>query len=133
MNNPNRELYDFLQLHCAPCEEKNVFFFGMKAVNEPDPKELKALIEAMRFERNGVRVDLFDGSEYGYIELGTWLGDQGFALTLMALGGQLKIWEILTPKSVLGDLVPEEMQKQMAGQGMVTIICRQPVATPAQS
>lgn len=87
--------------------------------NEPDAEVLRSKILA----HNGyyADVDVFDGKEHGYMELGGWVGDQGDALRLMGLGKLLGLWELMTPKSMLGDLIPEELQMQMAQSGMVTI------------
>jgi hypothetical protein len=67
-------------------------------------------------------VDLFDGKEHSYIELGAWIGDQGLALRLMGLGALLGFWKLLTPKSVLGKIVDDDMERELAGRGMVTIV-----------
>lgn len=69
----------------------------------------------------GPNIDLFDGEEHSYIEIGGWLGDQGLALMLMGLGAILGMWELLTPDTILGDTISQALKQQMAGMGMVTI------------
>ena len=66
-------------------------------------------------------VDLFDGAEHGYMELGGWLGDQGLALTLMGLGSLLGLWRLLTPMEILWLKRDDPMCEMMAGAGMVTV------------
>ena len=51
-----------------------------------------------------------------YLELGEKLGDQGLALTVMALGEALKLWQVITPAK-LG--VIGAAGQQMAGQGLI--------------
>ncbi len=64
-------------------------------------------------------VDVFDGKEHGYMELGGWIGDQGLALMLMGLGKVLGLWQLLTPKMLPG--ISPELVQQLAGSGMITI------------
>lgn len=61
-----------------------------------------------------------DGKEHSYLEMGANIGDQGMALMTMGLGKILGAWDLLTPKSVLGD-IPNDMAMMMAGRGMITI------------
>ena len=53
-----------------------------------------------------------------YIELGGVIGDQGAALTLIALGAALDLWEVLTP-ATLG--ITGADADKLAGQGMVNM------------
>jgi hypothetical protein len=69
-------------------------------------------------------VNVFDGAEHGYIELGGWLGSQQDALMLIGLGTQLGLWTLLSPKTVLGDVVDSEMEQMLAGQGLISIQAR---------
>ncbi len=62
-----------------------------------------------------------DQKEHSYLETGADIGDQGTALMAMGLGSLLGIWTLLTPRSMLGNLIPENMIMQMAGQGYVSI------------
>lgn len=79
--------------------------------------ELRALVEAVK-DGEFCSVDVFDGNDHGYMELGAWIGDQGLAMMLMGLGSVLGIWKLITPK-MLG--VPEAMAMQLAQGGMVLI------------
>ena len=65
--------------------------------------------------------NLFDGEEHNYIELGGWIGDQGLALLTMALGDMLGVWTLMTPTSMLGEIVPKDLRMNMASSGMVSI------------
>lgn len=135
-----KTIHEFIQAHvqrgacqCGRCidapdkPEENqptghtadLIFFKVSATNNPDVEELKACIKAHKGDY--AEVDLFDGEEHGYTEIGGWIGDQGFALMLMGLGSLLGLWKLMTPRSMLGNLVPEEMIMKMAGAGMVTI------------
>ena len=40
---------------------------------------------------------------------------------LMGLGALTGLWKLLTPRSMLGDAITEEMVQDMAGAGYVTI------------
>ena len=66
-------------------------------------------------------VNIFDGEEHSYLELGGWIGDQGFALMLMGLGTLLGLWKLLTPRTMLPAGMPEDLIMEMAGSGMVAI------------
>lgn len=132
-----RDLLEFIQKHavrgecmCGKCIDggtkqpeghtADLIFFKVAAVNEPKAEELKQLVQINREgEFNGV--NLFDGKEHGYIELGGWIGDQGMALVLMGLGNVLGLWKLLTPHTILGKDCPEDLAMKMAGQGYVTI------------
>lgn len=68
---------------------------------------------------------LLDGREHNYLEIGGLVGDQGLALQLMGLGALLGLWDLLTPRSLLGRLgMDERTMMDLAGRGMVTIIRR---------
>lgn len=132
------ELIDYIQKHivrgactCGRCidapenpEEKqpnghtaNVHFFKVALQGEPDAEKLKELIKS----HGGVfnKVDLFDGKEHNYMELGGWIGDQGLALTLMGMGEILNLWELLTPEKMMPQM--PDMWDMLAGNGMVAI------------
>lgn len=115
------KLIDYLEAHAIQNEADgaDVIFFKVKATPDANAEELKAAIVAHEGEFN--EVDLFDGKEHGYIELGGWVGDQGFALMLIGLGAELGLWKLLTPKTVLGDTLPDEMVMGLAGQGLITM------------
>lgn len=97
----------------------DMVFFQVSAVDDPDPAELERLIRA-NVRGNHCDVDLFDGNEHGYQELGGWIGDQGLALVLMGLGDLLGLWKCLTPLNMLPG-IDKELAMQMAGAGYLTI------------
>lgn len=97
----------------------DLFFFQVALQGEPDPEELKQLILEHPGEFH--TCDPLDGEEHSYMELGGWIGDQGLAMQFMGLGHLLGLWKVMQPK-LLGALVPEGLQQQLAGQGMVTIM-----------
>lgn len=98
----------------------DLVFFEVSARNGADAETLKRLVRENR-QGEHCDVDVLDGKEHSYLELGGWIGDQGMALTLMGLGSVLGVWKLLTPKTVLGDLIPKALQMQMAGQGYVSV------------
>jgi hypothetical protein len=97
----------------------NVVFFEVRAKEAASAEQLRALLSAHVSEFEAV--DVFDGREHGYIELGGWLGSQGDALALIGLGEQLGLWKLLSPRTMLGDLITPEQEKAMAGSGLVSL------------
>lgn len=67
-------------------------------------------------------LDVFDGREYNFMQVGAWLGGQELALRFMALGHLLGVFQLLTPRLVLGDKIPDDIVQQALGAGMVTIV-----------
>jgi hypothetical protein len=65
--------------------------------------------------------DPLDGREHSYLELGGWIGDQGRALQYMALGSLLGVFDLLTPRSVIGPTIDEQLAMKLAGAGYVTV------------
>lgn len=61
------------------------------------------------------------GEGPSYIEVGAILGDQRTALALFAIGEALGFWQVVTPKKMLGDLVDDELAREMMGFGYITI------------
>lgn len=98
----------------------DLIFFKVAALEGADAATLKKLVQDSKEGTFGT-VDVFDGKEHGYMELGAWIGDQGMAMMLMGLGTNLGLWKLLTPKTVLGDDLPDAMAQQMAGSGYITI------------
>jgi len=96
----------------------DMVFFKVSA-KAADAETLKELVRSHKGEF--CSVDLFDGKEHNYIELGRWIGDQGTALQLMGLGSLLGLWKLLTPKTMLGPMCDEVLAQQMAGAGMVAV------------
>lgn len=119
-----KDLIEYVREHTVippesgqPCADQ--VFFSVGARNQPDASKLKELVQNNK-KGEFCDVDLFDGGEHNYIEIGAWIGDQGLALTLMGLGTLLGLWKSLTPKTVLGTL-PKELETRMAQQGFVSI------------
>ena len=112
---------------CECCAEKeakdptvksaDMIFFKVVAVKDPKADELRELIKNHQSEYGPI--DLFDGKEHSYIEIGGFIGDQGAALLLMALGSILGLWKLMTPRMLPG--IPEDMVQSMAGIGYITI------------
>lgn len=98
----------------------DLVFFEVSAAGDPDADELRRLV---RGARHGEFIDLepLDGNEHSYLEIGSWIGDQGLAMQLMGLGTILGLWNLMTPK-MLG--LPAELVQQMAGMGMVSIMAK---------
>lgn len=121
------ELREFIKKHCQQVAlgsgDVDIEFFGVKVVDEPSAESLKSLVASNNAGEFGSEVDLFDGQEHNYINLGGWIGDQGYALMLMALGSHLKVWELLTPEKLM-PFLDEAMKKQMAGMGMISIVSK---------
>lgn len=119
-----KNLFDYLHEHAFRSEPKDgdadMIFFGVRKGPDASADDLKAVIAQHKGEF--CEVDLFDGKEHGYMEIGGWAGDQGAALALMGLGAALGMWQLLTPKTVLGDSVSEKEALHMAGLGMVSIM-----------
>jgi hypothetical protein len=105
------------QSHQPVGHTADLMFFQVKALNEPKADELKALIQA--HQPAFVEIDLFDGQEHNYMQVGAWIGDQGYALQLMGLGSLLGLWNLITPY-LLGDL-PKDLVDLMVGMGFVAI------------
>lgn len=100
----------------------DLVFFKVRAVNAPYADVLTALVKGAPYGDSGDdAMEVFDGKEHNYIELGAWLGDQGLALMLMGLGKLLGLWELLTPITVLKLDPSDPLVMQMAGAGMVSI------------
>lgn len=118
------KLTDFIYTHaCANTltaqNGSDVIFFKVVAVKDPNKDELVAALK----EHSGefCKVDVFDGGEHNYIELGGWLGSQDYALRLIGLGAEMGLWKLLTPKTMLGNLISEDLVQSMAGMGMIAL------------
>lgn len=97
----------------------DLVFFKVAMIGNPDPTELRSLIRSHPGEYGDV--DLFDGNEHSYLELGGWIGSQELALTLMGLGSLMKLWQLLTPKNMLGTHATPEVARTLAEKGLITI------------
>jgi hypothetical protein len=115
--------------HCAEKEANeptvksaDMIFFKVCAVKEPKADELRELIKN---HKSDYPIDLFDGREHSYIEIGGFVGDQGVALLLMGLGSILGLWKLRTPRMLPG--IPEDLVQAMAGIGYVIIQAPKPL------
>ncbi|MDU8350377.1 hypothetical protein RYA05_00545 [Pseudomonas syringae pv. actinidiae] len=99
----------------------DVVFFKVKAKVGANPQELKDILtsECKVFTNNAL--NLFDGAEHGYIDLGDWLGSQALALTVMGLGDQLGLWKVVTPQSKAGISNQSDEGQYLAREGYVLI------------
>lgn len=135
-------LIDFLRKHvirgqcrCGKCIDttdpenqpightSNLLFFDV-ALN-PESKPSKEEFETLVREQKpvfGDPVDLFDGDEHSYLEIGGWIGDQTSALILMGAGELLGSWQLLTPMSMLNITADHPLAQKLAGAGFVTIV-----------
>lgn len=104
----------------------DLIFFKVSAKDGADADELRRLISEHEGEYGPC--DLFDGNEHGYIEIGGFVGDQGLAMQLMGLGTVLGLFDLLTPRTVMGADVPDSLAQMMAQSGMVGIMAKKKVA-----
>jgi len=65
-------------------------------------------------------IDILDGEEHDFIDIGAWIGDQGIALTLMGMGELLGIWDVITPNRLVPDY-SEETRDMLAKAGYILI------------
>jgi hypothetical protein len=98
----------------------DMIFFKVAAINGANADKLKELI-AVNKKGEFCDIDLFDGNEHNYMEIGGWIGDQGIALMLMGLGTILGLWDLLTPVTILKMNSNDPVCQQMAGMGMIVI------------
>lgn len=108
-------------IRCAPDGPgaTDVIFFGVRKAPGATAEALKAAMASHTGEF--CVVDPLDGKEHNFLELGAWIGDQGAALDLIGLGAALGMWELLTPKTVMGDMFPHDLAMKLAGLGMVAM------------
>ena len=113
-------LIEYITTHTGFAEDgSDVVFFKVKAINDANSTDLIAAIRA--HVGKFCECNPLDGKEHNYLELGGWIGDQGLALRLIGLGADLGAWDLLTPRTVLGDAVDSELAQQLAGMGMVSM------------
>ena len=110
-----------------------MFKVAFKPADKINKDEFIKISKSIEGEFN--KVDVFDGQEHGYMELGGWIGDQRDALIFMALGAHLGVFELRTPASMLSQLSETEegraTQRQMAGMGMISIVEKKPMMSQA--
>lgn len=118
------------ECQCGKCADKgdapdpvghtaDMVFFKVATTGGPTAEEFRRLTDA----HHGVFVpcDPFDGGEHSYIELGGWIGDQGVALQYMALGVLLGVFRSLTPRTMFGGRMPDDMVLRMAEGGFLSV------------
>ena len=98
----------------------NMIFFEVAVKEGTKAEELEALVRGT-VKGGYANIDLFDGNEHNYIDLGAWIGDQGMGLTLMGMGTVLGLWDLLTPITMLKLKPDDPLTMQMAGMGMIAI------------
>lgn len=67
------------------------------------------------------KIDLLDGVEHSYLEIGYLCGYQGHALAVMGFLTLISIVRLLTPKTIMGIENYSPTGKYMIGQGLVSI------------
>lgn len=97
----------------------DVYFFVVQAAPGASGQVLRDLIR--KHQGEFCAVDLFDGEEHSYIEVGGWLGSQEVALGLIGLGTELELWKLLSPRTMLSRKVPAELEERLAGQGYISL------------
>lgn len=97
----------------------NMVFFKVGLNGKPSAEDFIALSKIHK----GVfgDVDVFDGKEHGFVELGGWLGSQGLAINYMALGVMLGVFDLFSPFTVMGADVPQDLANQLAQSGFLTV------------
>ncbi|MDU8350741.1 hypothetical protein RYA05_02415 [Pseudomonas syringae pv. actinidiae] len=107
---------------------EDLAFFHVRAGSGANASDFRALLDDEAASRG---LNLFDHDEHSFIQIGAVLGDQGFALRVMGLGASLGMWQLLTPKSVLGIDNRSPDGAQIAGMGMVTVFVKRPESVTA--
>lgn len=122
--NDLKSLQDYVKKNAliGPVTENSadMVFFNVRAESGTDAAELRKLVMGS-VDGAHCTLNLFDGYEHSYLEVGAWIGDQGLALSLMGLGSVLGLWKLLTPKTVLGKDISLDLEQQMAGMGFIAI------------
>jgi hypothetical protein len=95
----------------------DIIFFKVALKGKPTINEFKELTRSYLGQFN--QIDPFDGQEHNYMELGAWIGDQGLALEYMGMGYLLGLFELLTPRLLVG--LSEDLVQEYAAQGLVAI------------
>lgn len=101
----------------------DVQFFKVALKNSDADKEIikNNFIQLIK-NHQGIykEIDLLDGEEYDFIDIGRWIGNQGIALTLMGMGELLGMWKVTTPNRVAPDF-SEETRDMLARAGFISI------------
>ena len=99
----------------------DLIFFHVALRNDPSREDF--IKEIREHDGEFCEVDVFDGNEHSYLEIGAWIGDQGLAMQFMGLGHLLGMWDLLTPNTIMPDF-PDELKMRMAENGLVAIKLR---------
>lgn len=98
----------------------DMIFFKVALKNNPNKEEFERLTKD-NVGGEFTNVDVFDGQEHNYIELGAWIGDQGLAFQFMAMGTLLGVFDLLTPVTVMGLPSSSPITQHLAGSGLVVV------------
>lgn len=113
-------LIDYVVKHTRQADTGvDMVFFKVEILGSPGLIALQDLVRSHQGEFGPCNV--LDGEEHGYMELGGWVGDQGLALRMMALGQVLGLWKVHTPRSMFGNVLDEDKLMNMAGMGMISV------------
>lgn len=107
-----------LDMHTA-----DVQFFKVALKSADANKEVikNDFVQLMKNHKGIYRdIDIFDGNEHNFIDIGRWIGDQSLALMLMGMGELLGIWKVITPNRLAPDF-SEETRGMLAGAGYISI------------
>lgn len=105
-----------------PEDTVDMVFAKVAVVGQPDPAEFRALIDAHAPVWTG-RLDLFDGAEHNWIEIGGWIGDQGLAIRFMAMLVALDLLYLLSPDTMIepAGAVSESDRQDLAHSGVLAV------------
>ena len=98
----------------------DMVFFKVAIIGAIDAGTLRDLVVLAHLSDPSYDMDLFDGEEHSYLEIGGFLGSQELALRMMALGTLLNLWNLLTPATMIAG-VGQETALKMAGAGYISI------------
>jgi hypothetical protein len=97
-----------------------MIFFEVSPTEPADVDAFRRLTSEALFGAYAT-VDPFDGKEHSYLELGTWIGDQGLAMQYMALGVMLGVFTLLTPVTVFRLPTDHPVVMEMAHGGFIAV------------
>jgi len=100
----------------------DLIFFQTALRGQPTRDQFERLTREHRSEF-GDGCDPLDGLEHSYLELGSWIGDQGMALEYMGLGHLLGVFDLLTPRTMFPG-VEDEVALELAGRGYLMVKAR---------
>lgn len=118
---------------CGECDESSrpdlypqpightldLVFFKVALLSPVTPAEVYAALGEVK---SSTGLDLLDGKEHSYMEIADTLGNHGFALGLIGLGGLLGMWEVLTPHTRVPVPISLAKSMELAQIGFVTML-----------